>query len=135
MQFGTNVVGPYLLTRLLMPLLINAASQSGLARIVNTSSLGHMAIKGDPINWSTLRPDETSPNKDEWSEGEKLRRKLGPDQLYYQSKCVRARFPLRAHLCNADLDVCMKGNILVSNELARRFGDQNVISVAVHPGA
>ena len=90
LQFGANVVGPYLLTRLLLPLLISTASQEGIAKILNTSSLGHMGVKGPeaPINWSTLRPGCPGKSENEKGDGEKLRRKLGPDQLYYQSKCV-----------------------------------------------
>jgi len=122
MQFGTNVVGPYLLTRLLLPLLLASSSTSTTTsngegptnpvrsvRIVNTSSLGHLAVKGPevPIYWKSLKPGDKN------GENEKARRKWGNDQLYYQSKA---------------------GVILVSNELARRYGDQGVISMAVHPG-
>ena len=82
MTFGTNVVGPFLFTTLLMPVLQATAAETGDVRIVNTSSLGHMAAPKPCIAWETLKPGE----KDE--EGDKRRRKLGPDVLYYQSKCV-----------------------------------------------
>lgn len=82
MTFGTNVVGPYLFTTLLMPVLEATSAETGEARIVNTSSLGHMAAPKPCISWETLGPFDNA------SEGDKKRRKLGPDALYYQSKCV-----------------------------------------------
>lgn len=41
MQFGTNHIGHFLLTNLLMPALVKAAKAGGDARIVNLSSRGH----------------------------------------------------------------------------------------------
>lgn len=41
LQFGTNHIGHFLLTNLLMPALLKAAKNGGDARIVNLSSLGH----------------------------------------------------------------------------------------------
>jgi len=43
LQFGTNVLGPFYLTKLLLPILISTAKSSpeGIVRIVNTASLGH----------------------------------------------------------------------------------------------
>lgn len=82
MQFGTNVVGPALLTSLLLPLLRSASTPDSSARVVFTSSLGHMAASTkEPIAWYTLKP---APG----SEEEEKRTKIGPDGLYYQSKVV-----------------------------------------------
>lgn len=87
MTFGTNVVGPYLLTKLLIPLLQAAAAEHHDARVVHVSSLGHAAAPKECIAWETLKPGEkTSPE-------EKRRRALGPDNLYYQSKA--ASYPNR----------------------------------------
>ncbi len=47
--FGTNHVGPYLFTRLLLPLL----EQAGEARVVNVSSEGHYRAPG--IDWDAVR--------------------------------------------------------------------------------
>jgi NAD(P)-dependent dehydrogenase (short-subunit alcohol dehydrogenase family) len=47
--FGTNHVGPYLLTRLLMP----ALEKAGEARIVNVSSEAHYRATG--IDWEAVR--------------------------------------------------------------------------------
>lgn len=82
MTFGTNVIGPYLLTTLLIPVLLATASETGEARIVNTSSLWHMVAPKPCISWETLGPFTNSPESD------KKRRKLGADALYYESKCV-----------------------------------------------
>ncbi|KAG6374027.1 hypothetical protein JVT61DRAFT_4665 [Boletus reticuloceps] len=43
LQFGTNVLGHFYLTKLLLPILISTAKSSpeGTARVVNTSSRGH----------------------------------------------------------------------------------------------
>ena len=47
--FGTNHVGPYLLTRLLLPALERAAG----ARVVNVASEGHYRARG--IDWGAVR--------------------------------------------------------------------------------
>ncbi|KAH8110191.1 NAD-binding protein [Phellopilus nigrolimitatus] len=107
MTFGTNVVGPFLFTMLLMPLLSSAASEHGDARIVNTSSLGHMAASKEVIMWESLKPGEKG------GAGDKKRRSSGPDNLYYQSKC---------------------GVVIVANEWARRFGGSGIVSTSLHPG-
>src|SRR6201999_2657914 len=51
LQFGTNHVGPFLLANLLMPNLLKAAekSPSGLTRIINVTSAGHVI---SPIRYS-----------------------------------------------------------------------------------
>ncbi len=41
LQFGTNHIGHFLLTNLLLPALLKAAKNGGYARIVNLSSRGH----------------------------------------------------------------------------------------------
>ena len=82
LTFGTNVVGPFLFTKLLLPLLQAAASEHGEARIIHTSSLGHAAAPKEFIAWETLKPGEKG------GPGDKKRRALGPRNMYYQSKCV-----------------------------------------------
>lgn len=81
LQFGTNVLGPFLFTTLLMPVLLETAKENGEARVVNTSSLGHVAGSKEAIEWDTLKPAAGSA-------GDKARTKMGPDGLYYQSKRV-----------------------------------------------
>ncbi|KAI0794521.1 NAD(P)-binding protein [Fomes fomentarius] len=99
MQFGTNVLGHFLLTQLLLPALLKGKETSSdhHARIVTTSSgyayVGH-------IDFDTLKDGPA-------------RRKLSSTALYCQSKL---------------------GDVLVSFELARRYGDQGIVSVALNPG-
>jgi NAD(P)-dependent dehydrogenase (short-subunit alcohol dehydrogenase family) len=53
LAFGTNYLGPYLLTRTLLPALEAAAGRSGAARIVNVTSTAHYGVKS--IDWEALR--------------------------------------------------------------------------------
>jgi retinol dehydrogenase-12 len=74
LQFGTNVVGHFLFTTELLPLLEAGAKSSsdGTARIVNTSS---SASLGYTINWEALKDTPQ-------------RKKVGNQLLYCQSKFV-----------------------------------------------
>ncbi|KAF8824664.1 hypothetical protein HHX47_DHR8000225 [Lentinula edodes] len=73
LQFGTNVIGHYVLFKeLLTPLLAGAqSSQDKKARIVNMSSSAQMFI--DTIHFDTIKDTPK-------------RRKLGSAKLYMQSK-------------------------------------------------
>ncbi|KAJ6581090.1 NAD(P)-binding protein [Mycena capillaripes] len=100
LQFGTNVLGHYLLTKRLLPLL-NAAAQSSpdkKARIVHLSSSAQMFVDTVDLDALTDGP---------------ARNKLGPAKLYMQSKFA---------------------NIVLSNELARRYGDKGIVSTSANPG-
>ncbi|KAH7924206.1 NAD(P)-binding protein [Leucogyrophana mollusca] len=99
LQFGTNVLGHFYLTKLLMPLLLSTAKNAteGIARVVNTSSNGH-ALSGLHFNAMKDSP---------------ARRKMSTYALYGQSKT---------------------GNIVFSAELARRYGDQGIVSTSLNPG-
>jgi len=100
LQFGTNVLGHFYFTKLLLPALLAAAETSpdGKARIVNTSSSAHEFSSG--IDFNTLKEGPA-------------RRKNQTQGLYGQSKL---------------------GNIQVSNEFARRYGNQGIVSVSLNPG-
>ncbi|KAK7451072.1 short-chain alcohol dehydrogenase [Stygiomarasmius scandens] len=99
LQFGTNVVGHFYFTKLLLPVLISTAQSTGTSvRVVNTSSVGYTMYSKLDFNAFKDGP---------------ARRRIGKYRLYGHSKF---------------------GNIVFSNELARRFGDKGVISTAVHPG-
>ncbi|KAG8742090.1 hypothetical protein FRC10_002026 [Ceratobasidium sp. 414] len=116
LQFGTNVLGHYLLTSLLLPTLIHTAKHSttsgqhsghigGYARVIHTSSAAMKRPPRGGIAWETLGANQASLD---------ACARVGKFTLYCQSKL---------------------GNVLFSNELAKRYADQGVISVSVHPGA
>ncbi|KAK7435110.1 short-chain alcohol dehydrogenase [Stygiomarasmius scandens] len=73
LQFGTNVLGHFYLTKLLLPTLLSTAqnSPSGKARVVNTSSSGHTSCNRLDFNSFTKSP---------------ARKKIGSFGLYLQSK-------------------------------------------------
>jgi retinol dehydrogenase-12 len=74
LQFGTNTLGHFFFTSLLLPVLLSTAKQApGEVRVVSVSSMAHIGIKG--IKWDTLKDTPA-------------RRKLSPDALYGQSKLV-----------------------------------------------
>ncbi|KAH9859027.1 NAD-P-binding protein [Lenzites betulinus] len=100
LQFGTNVLGHFYLTQLLMPVLLSGASHSpeGRVRVINTSSIAHASVSG--IDFDTLKEHAK-------------RKKSGTQKLHFQSKFAMVVF---------------------SNELNRRYGDQGIISVSLHPG-
>ncbi|EJD37926.1 NAD(P)-binding protein [Auricularia subglabra TFB-10046 SS5] len=100
LQFGTNVLGHFYFTKLLLPILQHTSSSyptGEKARIIDTS--GSIYKLYPRINYDTLRDG-------------RARRKLSTTRLYAQSKF---------------------GNILVTNELARRYGD-NLVAISLHPG-
>lgn len=95
-----NVVGHFLLSKLLLPVLIRTTESnpsSGKARIITTS--GSIYKMYPRVKYDTIRDGPA-------------RRKLSPDALYAQSKF---------------------GNILMSNELARRYEDK-IVAITLHPG-
>ncbi|KAB5588886.1 hypothetical protein CTheo_7672 [Ceratobasidium theobromae] len=104
LQFGTNVLGHYFFTTLLMSVLVHTARTSplahGHARIVNTSSYtAYLAPKGG-IVWETLRNDEA---------GAAACKSMGTRTLYAQSKL---------------------GNVLLSNQLAKRQSEDRVATAS-----
>ncbi|KAL5501740.1 RDH1_4 [Sanghuangporus vaninii] len=101
LQFGTNVLGHFYLTKLLLPQLTEGSKSSpeGKARVVTVSSIvRHLSLGA--IDYETLK------------DGPK-RRKFGTMALYNQSKL---------------------GDVLLSREFARRFGDQGIVFTGCAPG-
>ncbi|KAH9023935.1 NAD-P-binding protein [Lactarius hengduanensis] len=98
-QFGTNVLGHFYLTKLLLPVLTATAKKTpvGTVRVVNVSSIAHLYGASEGIRWATLAPGNDSLE---------AREKLGSTKLYGQSKL---------------------GNILFSKELARRYGAEGIM--------
>ncbi|ESK86522.1 NAD(P)-binding protein [Moniliophthora roreri MCA 2997] len=103
LQFGTNVLGHFYLTKLLLPILLSTANSTSdkHVRVVNVSSLAHAYFP--VMNFNTFKDGPA-------------RRRYGAilSLLYSQSKL---------------------GNVIFANELARRYGDQGVVSTSLHPGA
>jgi NAD(P)-dependent dehydrogenase (short-subunit alcohol dehydrogenase family) len=99
LQFGTNALGHFYFTKLLLPALISTAKASpdGHVRVVTVSSLGHIFGK---LNFNAFKDGPA-------------RKAMGSDNLYTQSKVA---------------------NVVVATELARRYGDQGIISVSLNPG-
>ncbi|KAF7346451.1 NAD P-binding protein [Mycena sanguinolenta] len=53
LQFGTNVLGHFYLTKLLLPTLLATAAPGKPARVINTSSLSHAGVSG--VDFNTLK--------------------------------------------------------------------------------
>ncbi len=108
LQFGTNVVAHYLLTRLLLPALQRSTAATGAkARLVHTTSAGYLGAPAEGVNYRAVVPGpERDAAIESWG-------KVGaPWVLYGQSKM---------------------GNVLVANWLDRHHGGE-VVSSSVHPG-
>lgn len=118
LQFGTNVLGHFYLTKLLLLALIAGAKSSpdGTARVVNTSSSVSLFV--DTIDFSTLKDTP-------------VRKKTYPQILYCQSKlvCLYSLYPFY-HLISS----ACQGNILFANDLARRYEEQGIASTSLNPG-
>lgn len=118
LQFGTNVLGHYYLTTLLMPALLAGTKTSGdgHARVVNTSSIGHW---GSSLYFNTFKDGPA-------------RKKKGTESLYSQSKTVS--FLLLCLLIHNECLHRIQGNIIFAVELQRRYADQGIVSTSLHPG-
>jgi len=101
LQFGTNVLGHFYFTKLLLPVLISTAKSSpGWGRVVNTSSMAYVYLSGKSLHYESFRESTA-------------RKRMGTKQLYFQSKF---------------------GNIVYALELHKRYADQGIVSVSLHPG-
>ncbi|KAK0221079.1 NAD(P)-binding protein [Armillaria nabsnona] len=98
LQFGTNVVGHFHFTQLLLPALLAAATPTEKARVITTSSSANYMGTLDFNIW------KDSPARSKKASGD----------LYVQSK---------------------HGNVVFAVELARRYGEQNIISHSLNPGS
>lgn len=120
---GTNVLGHAHFTLSLIPELIEGAKSSsdGKARVVNTSSdSAYLGTPKDGIDWNALRDGPP-------------RKKMGSMTLYAQSKFVRLPSSLRPRFA-PDLVCYRQANVVFSNELARRYAAQGIISNSLNPG-
>jgi NAD(P)-dependent dehydrogenase (short-subunit alcohol dehydrogenase family) len=121
MHFGTNHIGLFLLTNLLLPNVLLAASQSaipGNTRIINLTSAGHRL---SPIRFSDfnfLKKYGELPEEEKPPTG--LPKALMDPEVTYS--------PFVAY------GQSKTGNILFSVSLTERLKDRGVLSFSVHPG-
>ncbi|KAE8449339.1 hypothetical protein EG329_008240 [Mollisiaceae sp. DMI_Dod_QoI] len=106
LQWGTNVVAHFVLNKLLMPILLSTAqvAPKGSVRVIWVSSDGHIMFSP---KGDGIDWNDITKKPEGWS-GEK-----GQMTYYGQSKV---------------------GNVLLAKEVARRYGDQDVIGVSLNPG-
>ena len=118
MQFGTNHVGPFLLTNLLMPRLRNAAKVSlpGSTRIVNVTSAGHRL---SPIRFHDFN-----------FEGKEIPADEQPSAHFPNG----TRDPEAAYHPFISYGQSKTANILFSLYLSESLRDAGIMSNAVHPG-
>ncbi|KAF8191927.1 hypothetical protein K438DRAFT_1590635 [Mycena galopus ATCC 62051] len=108
LQFGTNCIGHFFFTELLLPALIQSHEETNIrARIINVSSVAHSFAPGNGIEFVTLKG---GPERDAWVK--KAGSMKGPWGLYGESKL---------------------GNIFIANYWAREHAAV-LVSCSLHPG-
>ncbi|KAJ7136814.1 hypothetical protein C8R44DRAFT_868920 [Mycena epipterygia] len=106
LQFGTNVIGHFFLTQLLLPALTQSYKKTNVpARIINTSSIGHQMAPGNGMEAKSIKG---GPAHDAWLK--KTGGFMGTWRLYAQSKM---------------------GILFISNYFAKKHSDV-LVSCAVH---
>ncbi|CAG8979492.1 hypothetical protein HYALB_00011896 [Hymenoscyphus albidus] len=124
MHFGTNYIGFFLLTNLLIPEVKNAAREkgkrAGATRIVNFTSAGHRL---SPIRFSDLnftKPSSELPEEERPPQG-LSKAVYDPEKGGYSSFVAYAQ--------------SKTGNILFSVALRERFKKEGILAISVHPGS
>ncbi|OTB03827.1 hypothetical protein M426DRAFT_169972 [Hypoxylon sp. CI-4A] len=119
MQFGANHVGPFLFTKLLFPLLNQAAAQSpaGATRIINLSSHGHRL--------STIRFHDYNIENKEVPEEEKPFSPLPP---------AFSRVQEDGYMPTVAYAQSKTANILFTLYLQEHLQKKGIMAYAVHPG-
>ncbi|KAJ7612609.1 hypothetical protein FB45DRAFT_1009230 [Roridomyces roridus] len=108
LQFGTNVLGHFFFTELLLPALTKSFQHNQVpARVVNTTSMVYTIAPGSGVEFASVKGGA---ERDAWLK--KTGNFMAPWRLYGQSKM---------------------GNILASNYWAKTYSDV-LVSCAVHPG-
>ncbi|KAI9842666.1 MAG: hypothetical protein M1838_003017 [Thelocarpon superellum] len=105
LQFGANVLGPFLFQHFLTPLCLQTAALPGVrphaTRVVFVSSSAHrLSPKPDGVQWDNLNLTQQKGFR-------------GNVRKYAQSKAF---------------------NVMHAHEFARRFGPSGLVSVSLHPG-
>lgn len=124
---GINVLAHFLLVQSLTPTILSTAqtAPAGSVRIVTVASSAHYFAPANGIDFTSLdrRADQRTDAGKAWSS----------NTCYGHSKLVSAPHALFIYFA-ARLMSAMKANILVSNELARRYADNGVYCLSLHPG-
>ncbi|KAF2015068.1 short chain dehydrogenase/ reductase-like protein [Aaosphaeria arxii CBS 175.79] len=120
-QFGSNHIGHFLLTNLLLPSLYAAAKSSppGATRVVNLTSLGHRL---SPVRFHDYN-----------FEGKEI-----PDEEKFPGKTLPPIFQGKnGSVYNGYIAYgqAKTANVLFSLSLTERLRDQGIVSYAVHPGS
>lgn len=123
MQFGTNVLGHWYFTELLMPALLagKESSPDGHARVITTSSSGAYLYT---VNWDSLRDGPA-------------RRKMSSQQLYFQSKFLNVVVTRQVAKRYGDKGIialsCNPGNL--KTDLQRHVGglQRRILDLILYP--
>ena len=106
---GSNVLGPFLFTKELLPILLTTAKRfPDTTRVIWTSSVAHIFSSNIIINFDNVN----LPNRSGWTR-------------YSQSKAVS--LPV-------DVNLMFQANILLATAMAHQYSDQGLLSFSVHPG-
>ncbi|KAJ7679461.1 hypothetical protein DFH06DRAFT_1316364 [Mycena polygramma] len=107
LQFGTNVIGHFFFTELLLPALTKSYEERKVpARVINTSSYGHIFAPGTGMEFESLKG---GPQRDAWVKQKGSFK--APWALYGESKM---------------------GNLFISNYFAKAHKDV-LVSCGLHP--
>ncbi|KAH8110293.1 NAD(P)-binding protein [Phellopilus nigrolimitatus] len=126
LQFGTNVIGPFYFTTLLLPALFEGAKDSadGKARVVTTSSIGHTMFPA--IDYETL---VDTPK----------RQKLSTHNLYCQTKLANIMFARELAKRFADQGIvstsCNPGNLRTNLQRYTAGMEKKILFWLCHPPA
>lgn len=121
MHFGTNHIGLFLLTNLLLPAVLSGASSSsipGSTRIINLTSAGHRLSPIRFSDYNLRKKDADLPEEEKPPRG--LPKALMDPEVAYS--------PFVAY------GQSKTGNILFSVSLTEYLKDRGVLSFSVHPG-
>lgn len=119
LQFGTNHIGHFLLTNLLLPQLKAAAhsTRRGSTRVVNVSSMGYRL---SPIRFHDYNFEGKPVPKDE-----------EPPSWVSDQFRPKAGKPYSGFISYGQ---CKTANILFSVSLTERLREEGIVSYAIHPG-
>ncbi|OAL35174.1 hypothetical protein AYO20_05651 [Fonsecaea nubica] len=122
LQFGTNHIGPFLLTNLLMPKLLRAAQNStkGSTRVINLTSQGHII---SPVRFS----DHSFRKRPEQIPAEE--RPMSRPNVSFDPPAGQTYAPFVAYAQSKT------ANILFSLYLNRYLASAGIQSIATHPGS